>query len=404
MKIIAPLFFLLFVVSALAQNESCDGSRFIDDVFTDISVTTDIKYGEGTSINGLERELYLDVYEPIGDDAESRPVIFWAFGGSFITGNKADVDFLCEAYARKGYVAVAIDYRLYDGALLPLPTGVQMQEVVVKAVADMKGAIRYMRNDADNANLFRIDPNMVIVGGISAGAIVASHAAVLDESDPFDASLRAIIDAQGGLEGNTNDLEYSSSVNAFVNFSGGLASASFIDQGDPRFYSVHDDNDQTVPYGSGFARVLGQDIIFMEGSMRLSERADSVGVDNTLLTFENSSLHVSYFLNNTDAAAVISGSAEFVGSIVCEEPNTVDDIGETTISIFPNPTNGIVNIKYESSEPTSIYLLDISGRTLKTWNNTSQIDISNFEAGGYILTIKNKVTGSLISEYLVLAR
>lgn len=404
MKFIAPLFFLLFVVSAHAQNESCDGSRFIDDVFTDISVTTDIKYGEGTSINGLERELYLDVYEPIGDDAESRPVIFWAFGGSFITGNKADVDFLCEAYARKGYVAVAIDYRLYDGPLLPLPTGVQMQEVVVKAVADMKGAIRYMRNDADNANLFRIDPNMVIVGGISAGAIVASHAAVLDESDPFDASLRAIIDAQGGLEGNTNDLEYSSSVNAFVNFSGGLASASFIDQGDPRFYSVHDDNDQTVPYGSGFARVLGQDIIFMEGSMRLSERADSVGVDNTLLTFENSSLHVSYFLNNTDAAAVISGSAEFVGSIVCEEPNSVDDIDGTTISIFPNPTNGIVDLKYESSQPTSIYLLDISGRTLKTWNNTSQIDISNFEAGGYILTIKNKVTGSLISEYLVLAR
>jgi len=92
-----------------AQIEGCDGSRYQDDIFEDIKVTTGIKYGEGETFSGIFQELFLDVYEPANDELERRPVIVLAFGGSYIGGNREDLEFLCEAYARKGYVAVTID-------------------------------------------------------------------------------------------------------------------------------------------------------------------------------------------------------------------------------------------------------------------------------------------------------
>ena len=149
MKYLLPICFLLLTISTTAQNHAtCDGMRYIDDVFANVDVTAGLKYGEGTTINNNFQELYLDVYEPAGDDAEMRPAIILAFGGSFIGGERTDLDWLCEAYAKKGFVAVTIDYRLYDLPLFPLPTEEEMQNVVTKAVGDMKAAIRFLREDA----------------------------------------------------------------------------------------------------------------------------------------------------------------------------------------------------------------------------------------------------------------
>ena len=174
------LFFVLFSFNSQAQSDGCDGMRYIDDVFSEVTVTEAIKYGEGTTLFDNFQELYLDVYEPQNDNLEKRPVIILAFGGSFIAGNRGDLEFLCEAYARKGYVAVSIDYRLFDGPLLPLPSADQMKNVVIKSVSDMKAAIRFMRQDADTDDIYRINPDKVFIGGISAGSITAFHTAAID--------------------------------------------------------------------------------------------------------------------------------------------------------------------------------------------------------------------------------
>ena len=56
----------------------------------------------------------MDIYEPAGDTLDDRPIIFFMYGGSFISGSTDswDIVSLCSNYASKGYVAVAIDYRL----------------------------------------------------------------------------------------------------------------------------------------------------------------------------------------------------------------------------------------------------------------------------------------------------
>ena len=177
---------------AFAQNyPGCDDIRYRTDVFTEVESTLGLSYGSGTTIAGNSQELFLDVYQPVGDVQEIRPVIILAFGGSFISGERGDLAGLCESYARRGFVAVSIDYRLYDLPLIPFPTSDEMRDVVVRSISDFKAAIRFMREDAATSNTFRIDPNMIFVGGVSAGAIAAAHTAVLDETDDIDADLSA---------------------------------------------------------------------------------------------------------------------------------------------------------------------------------------------------------------------
>jgi hypothetical protein len=387
MKKIIPILILFISSLAFSQNESCDGTRFIDDVFTEVESTKGIKYGENTEIFGTFKELFLDVYEPANDIAENRPAIIVAFGGSFIQGTREDVAFLCEAFARKGYVAIAIDYRLFDGALFPPPSAIEMTEVVIKAVSDMKGAIRYMRQDAANDNNFRIDPNMIFTSGISAGAIAACHTAVLDSTDFFEADLQAIIDANGGIEGTTNDLDFSSEVQGYVNYSGGLADASWMDENDPPFHSVHDEFDGTVPYGEGFASVFGIDIIYMEGSLVLKETGDSLGIVNKLKTIESSPIHVSYFAIPSNAAAVINESAQFLSNIICDTPNSISEEQIVNEVIFPNPANDVITIGNINNKLFDVNIYNTFGQRVISKQNTKQVDVSELRSGNYSVQI-----------------
>ncbi|MGB0931867.1 MAG: alpha/beta hydrolase fold domain-containing protein, partial [Chitinophagales bacterium] len=283
-------FLLLFLCTfqLIAQNpDSCDGERYLTEIFTDVSAISGIKFGEGTTFGGEFQELFMDVYFPTGDLVEARPTIVLAFGGSFIFGERADLQGLCEAYARRGYVAATIDYRLYDGPLFPLPNEQDMQNVVIRAISDMKAAIRHLREDAATTNLYKIDPNYIFSGGVSAGAIVASHVAAMDETDEISPILQELVDENGGFEGNSSDnYEYSSAVQGCINLSGALNDAKLIDANDPPFISYHDDMDGVVPYAEGFATIFGVPIGYLEGSAAMHYVADSVGVENELYTIE----------------------------------------------------------------------------------------------------------------------
>ena len=67
----------------------------------------------------------------------------------------------------------------------------------------------------------------------------------------------------------------------------------------------------------------------------------------------------------------------------------VNEIGKDDLSIYPNPTDGIVNIK--DSEQHSIYVFDINGKLLKSIENTTvnQLDLSILPSGVYTLKVKS---------------
>lgn len=395
--LLAVLACFLIPATFLSAQEypGCDGSRYRADVFTDVSVTTDLKFGEGVTIGGNAQELFLDVYEPVGDEQSMRPLIILAFGGSFISGERQDLESLCEAYARMGYVAVTIDYRLYDLPLVPFPTADEMRDVVVKSLSDYKAAIRYMREDAATDNQFRIDPDQVFVGGVSAGAIAAAHTAVLQETDDIDEFLLGLIEANGGFEGNSStNTEYSSEVQGYINMSGALNDASWIDENDPPFVSVHDDMDITVPYSDGFAQVLGVSIVYLEGSRSMQLRADSVNVTNELMTIDNSFGHVSYLGTPEDFTTTMTFTASFVHDQICGEIVNVQDVSPElqAVQVFPNPTVDRIQVKNPEGLVLGLRLLDVSGRTLLEQNNSTELWVANQPAGVYWLEVTDRST------------
>ena len=384
---------ILFLTQLSVQAQTypgCDGDRFRSAVFTEVEVTRDLKFGEGVTIAGNNQELFLDVYEPVGDEQSMRPLIMLAFGGSFIVGQRQDLESLCEFYARQGYVAVTIDYRLYDLPVLPLPTADEMREVVVKSISDYKAAIRFMREDAATDNEFRIDPEQVYIGGVSAGAIAAAHTAVLDETDDIDEFLLGLIEDNGGFEGNSStNTEYATEVQGYINLSGALNDASWIDENDPPFVSVHDDGDLVVPYDAGFAQVLGFEIVYLEGSLQMQLRADSLGITNDLLTIENSPEHVSYFDPAESFISTLNFTTAFVHDQICGEIVNVQDVSPmlNAVSVFPNPTTDFVQVGNPEGLRLRLRLLDASGRMLDQEVGEATLSLSHLPKGTYWLEV-----------------
>lgn len=373
----------------------CDDIRYRTDVFAEVQATLGLSYGSGTTIAGNSQELFLDVYEPVGDVQEIRPVIILAFGGSFISGERADLAGLCESYARRGFVAVSIDYRLYDLPLIPFPTSDEMKEVVVKSISDFKAAIRYMREDAATTNTFRIDPNMVFIGGVSAGAIAAAHTAVLDETDNIDAFLLGLIEANGGFTGNSSDnIEYSNEVQGYINLSGALNDASWMDENDPPFVSVHDDMDIVVPYNTGFASLLGVEIVYLEGSRQLHLKADSLDIPNRLMTIENSFQHVGYFGTAESYLATLDFTTEFLQDLMCEQLVGTNEQPKALSGIrnFPNPATDRIQVTHPEGLSLDLSLFNSMGQRVMHQQNTNELMVGALPAGIYWLQVEDAAT------------
>ncbi|MDO8971794.1 MAG: carboxylesterase family protein, partial [Saprospiraceae bacterium] len=111
---------LAFGTSAVAQNPGCDGSRYLNDQFSAVKKTT-VVYAPTVGHTGINFNLSMDVYEPTGDNLSARPVVILAHGGSFLFGDKNNMQASCELLAKKGYIAASIQYRLYPFILLGLP-------------------------------------------------------------------------------------------------------------------------------------------------------------------------------------------------------------------------------------------------------------------------------------------
>lgn len=389
---------------SFGQNPTCDGTRYLNPVYTPTS-TTSIQFGNNTTIGGNNQDLFLDFFEPSGDLATERPLIILAFGGSFIGGQRSDMHPFCEYYASMGYVCASIDYRLYDGPLFPLPDSVTMTDEVLKAVSDMKAAIRFFREDAANANTYKVDTNLIFVGGISAGGIVASHAGTLDSTDPIESYITPLIAANGGFTGNSStNIQYGDGVSGILNFSGALRDAAYIDANDPPLFSVHDDGDDVVPYASGYASIATIPIIALEGSFLMDQQAQSVGVTSELITIPNSTNHVGYFNNATSTDTILGRSLDFLYPIVCAGSIGINELTNSSILLYPNPSNAIVHIEASLDLEFEAHLYDLSGRLLSQTTSSAnklQFDVSELTSGAYLVEIrteKNSIRKQLIVE------
>lgn len=135
------------------------------------------------------RALHLDIFYP--KSKNKNPGVLMIHGGGWSSGSKAHQVPMAQQLAARGYVAVAVEYRLSPEA--PYPA----------AVYDLKEAIRWMRAHADE---YGLDVNKIATLGCSSGAQLASLLGTTNGIENF--------------EEKTAYPEYSSDVQAVVNVDG----------------------------------------------------------------------------------------------------------------------------------------------------------------------------------------
>ncbi len=99
----------------------------------------------------------LDVCRPC--DAAAALVVVFFYGGAWRSGNKQMYRYVGKALARRGYVAVVPDYRIYPEVRYP------------EFIEDAALAVRWVK---DNVARFGGDPERIFLMGHSAGAHIAA--------------------------------------------------------------------------------------------------------------------------------------------------------------------------------------------------------------------------------------
>lgn len=120
-----------------------------------LTIARDRTYGDGPRAK-------LDVYAPQVRRPD-RPVVVFFYGGGWETGAKADYAFAGAALARRGYVVLVPDYRVYPQVRWPA------------FLQDSAQAVRWAR---DHAAEYGGDPSRLVLMGHSAGAYNAAMLAL----------------------------------------------------------------------------------------------------------------------------------------------------------------------------------------------------------------------------------
>ena len=321
-----------------------------------------------------------------------------------------------ERFALKGYACASIDYRL---GFFPFDSA-NAVKAVVRAVQDLRGAVRHFYEDRQTTNQYRIDTSKIFIGGSSAGAITALHMAYLDDACKISDYLsESTISSMGGLEGTSGSSGYSSDIQGVINGCGALARYSWIEADDVPLCSFHGTNDDVVKYNRGVVDP-GTPLMYLDGSRLLHERACAIGLEEYFYTFPGAG-HVPYISNGSLMNITIDFIRDFlVKQMGCDEADLQpeNDPMETAFlypsndcdgnpiegeclssgisenpsidfKVFPNPAHDELTITSDAFiQKVEIY--NIIGQRIYTKNcmlTEINIKLTNIDSGSYIIRV-----------------
>jgi len=312
------------VICLLAiTNNTFAQTRYLSEVFSSVTITSDIVYGNNLDMGGNPQDLLVDIYEPdtsLGDSLVERPVIIYLHTGSFVpapsalqcTGSKTDsavVEF-CTQFAKRGYVAAAISYRVgwnpFDPSQTERIRG--LLNAAYRGIQDARTCVRWFRkNYAVGGNTYGIDTSNFIMFGQGTGGYISYACASMDRfdgemnlpkfidpgcADPIN-MLCSVIDTalSGDMYGlgnrplNTENWPgYSSEIHMAVNLGGALADSSWLEACDVPMVGLHNAADPFGPYTTDWVIVpiTGELVVEVSGSHDAIRRANRLGNNNIL--------------------------------------------------------------------------------------------------------------------------
>lgn len=262
----------------------CDTNRYLNPMFESVYKHADVKYGESPvwTIPYNNTDLFMDIYEPIGDASTKRPLMLWVHPGGFLTGDKEadDMVALCDSFARRGYVTASVGYRL---GFNPLSAS-SAERAVYRGTQDVRAAIRYMMEYAD---IYDIDTNYIFLGGSSAGGFATVHVAYGDQDEVPNSVYGGVFENDlGCLDCTGNNYQHEVNLAGIVNLWGALGDSAWVDADEivPALL-IHGTDDGVVPFAVGHP--FGSPTTPLTyGSRCLHNQLDLHGIDHTFIVFE----------------------------------------------------------------------------------------------------------------------
>ena len=356
---------LCFSLSTNAQT------RYVDDITQDVSVTSNVLYGTNIGIitqAPAQENLYMDVYQPAGDTATNRPVVIVLHTGSFLpaiingqpTGSKTDnaVVTMCEGFAKKGYVAVAPNYRLGWNPVSPSEDVRRstLIQAAYRSLQDVKTAVRFLRKSVlDGDNPYGVG-DRIAVGGFGTGGYISLSLATLNDYETelllpkfIDTSEETIAiygqpmpyiiqSIMGNFDGTDygmlpydsdddgipdmeipfslpNHVGYSSEINMVFNAGGALPDISWLEEGEVPIASMQNIYDADAPYAEGNVIVptTGEFVIVAHGSQLVQETATEYG-NNDVFAELSTTITDSWYENGSGSEnAEVAGHSNLPG-------------------------------------------------------------------------------------------
>lgn len=399
---------MLLVITLHARSAYCDlDSQFTRDPYfalADIASDNDVNYANVTDWQGQSQMLDLNVFypDPAIDTATKRPLIVLLHGGGFVNGNRFGLDETCQEFARRGFVAATITYRLgWDTGTGCNGDTVSQMLAVYRAVQDLHASLRYL---SANASVYNIDTNWVFVGGNSAGAFTALFLSYYSQAEvdivhPFLGQTLGNVDTVGNSFTNTFKIK-----GVFDNW-GSVTDLSVIGVDDSvPMIGFHGEDDLVAPIDSGY-NFNCTEMVFLYGSRSIYKRLQQQGICAEL-TIKSGAGHGIYKTTYQQNVFRVGRASCFFKSVMCNTCSSqllmdsipadcyfldpvngiIDNTPELYVSIYPNPANKLLSIV--TDKPIDrVKVFDIYGRQLMLATHVDQIDIEELPSGMYLIEL-----------------
>lgn len=177
----------------------------------------------GFRSNGMSEDcLYLNVWAP-AKSAKPLPVLVYFFGGGFVAGDGSEARYQGESMARKGIVALTVNYRLTVFGFMAHPELTKESPHHASGnygLLDQNAALRWVQQ---NIAAFGGDPKRVTIAGESAGS--ASVSAQM--ASPLSKDLIAgAIGESGAMIGTLSAMPLADAEQNGVNFASSVGATS----------------------------------------------------------------------------------------------------------------------------------------------------------------------------------
>jgi hypothetical protein len=318
--------------SMFALNEATAQNRYLDEVFTSVNKSSNVVYDTNYAINLLfgnpnpqipalftsspvwSENLKCDIYSPEGDTLQNRPVIILSHTGSYLpplvnkqtTGSKDDSSIveLAHRFAKRGYVVVAMNYRLgWNPAATSQEVATeQLIKATYRALQDMRNCVRFMRR---NAATYGIDQTKIIFGGQGTGGYIALAGATVSERADIESNLKFLrgdatpmvsVDTLGDWTGiggvipynDPADASVSSDVNMYFNFGGAMGDTAWMKASSKPMVAMHTTRDPFAPYNTGNVIVPTTGLTVIpnaSGAGDVIPKANELGVNSKLNSY-----------------------------------------------------------------------------------------------------------------------